>query len=87
MQIDEPDMNDAMKIKMIFHGSLKKYNNDVAETDLEIPDGTIVSGIIGRIGVPKEEIAFVAVNGSRVPVSQILQDGDKVKFFQMVGGG
>jgi sulfur carrier protein ThiS len=76
-----------MKIKMIFHGSLKKYNNDIAETEWEIPEGTTVSSVIGRSGVPKEEIAFVAVNGSRAPVSQILHDGDEVKLFQLVGGG
>ena len=87
MQIDEPDMNDAMIIKMIFHGSLKKYNSDRAEMELEIPDGMMVGELIQKIDVPKDKIAFVAVNGSRAPVSQILQDGDEVKLFQLVGGG
>lgn len=80
-------LNNAMKIKMIFHGSLKKYNNDIAETEWEILERTMVSSVIRRIGVPKEEIAFVAVNGSRVQLSQILHHGDEVKLFQLVAGG
>ena len=76
-----------MKIKLIFHGSLKKYNNNLAEIDQEISNGTTVGQFITSVEVPKEEIAFVAVNGSRAPLSQILGDGDEVKLFQLVGGG
>ena len=76
-----------MKITLIFHGSLKKYNNDLAETELEIPERTTVAGLISRIGVSKEEIAFVAVNGSRAAFDAIIHEGDEVKFFQLVGGG
>lgn len=76
-----------MKIKLIFHSSLKRYNNGKAETVLEFPSGTTVGELPGRLGVPQEELAFVAVNGSRAPASQTLQDGDEVKFFQWVAGG
>ncbi len=76
-----------MNIKLIFHGSLKKYNNDLAETELEIPDETKVGGLIGRIEVPKEEIAFIAVNGSRAAFDALIKEGDEVKLFQLVGGG
>ena len=76
-----------VKIKLVFHGSLKKYNNNLPEAELEIPQETSVGEFIGRIDVPREEIVFVALNGSRSQLSQILQDGDEVKLFQMVGGG
>lgn len=85
--IDKSKTDDAMKITLIFHGSLKKYNNDFVETELKIPDRMMVGELLPKINVPKEEIAFIAVNGSRASVSQIIQDGDKVKLFQMVGGG
>ncbi len=80
-------LNDTMKIKMIFHGSLKKYNSDRAETELEISGGMMVGDLIPTINVPSEEIAFVAVNGSRAAFDTVIQDGDEVKLFQMVGGG
>jgi len=76
-----------MKIKMIFHGSLKKYNNDRAEMELAIPDGIMVGELIQKIDVPKEEIAFVALNGSRALMDALIQEGDEVKLFQLVGGG
>ena len=76
-----------MKIKMIFHGSLKKYNQNLAETELEIPAGTMVGALIGSTKVPKEEIAFVALNGSRASLDAHIHEGDEVKLFQLVGGG
>jgi len=76
-----------MKIALIFHSSLKKYNNDVAENEIEIPDGITVGELISKTEVPKAEIAFAAVNGSRVPLFQKIKDGDEVKLFQLVGGG
>lgn len=76
-----------MKIKLMFHGSLKKYNHHVPEMEMELPNGSMVGQLFRQIEVPKEEIAFVSVNGSRAPLSQVLEDGDEVKLFQLVGGG
>ena len=76
-----------MKIKLIFHGNLKKYNDGIAEKELEFPEGTAVAQVIGQVSMPKDEIAFVAVNGSRVPLIHPLNEGDVVKIFQLVGGG
>lgn len=76
-----------MKIKLNYHGSLKKYNNNVPEIEIEIPDGLTVGQFIGQLGVPEEEIAFVAVNSSRVSLLKEIKDGDEVKLFQIVGGG
>ncbi len=76
-----------MKITLAFHGGLKKYQGDVSEAMMELPEGTLVIDLLARLQIPREEIAFVAVNGSRVPWSQPLADGDEVKLFQPVGGG
>jgi len=54
---------------------------------MELPEGTLVIDLLARLQIPREEIAFVAVNGSRAPWSQPLADGDEVKLFQPVGGG
>lgn len=78
---------DLINIKLIFHAGLKKYNNDLAETVMEVSEGTTVGELLGRLAVPRDQIAFVAVNGSRAPLTQSLNDGDEIKFFQPVGGG
>lgn len=77
----------SMKIKLTFHGSLKKYNNNLAEIEQNISKRTTVGQLIARLEVPKQEIAFVAVNGSRSAFTQELQEGDELKLFQLVGGG
>lgn len=76
-----------MKIKFNYHGSLKKYNKDVAEREFEIPAGTTVRQLLGLTGVPLDEIAFVALNGSRGGDDAVIHEGDEVKLFQLVGGG
>lgn len=76
-----------MKIRLTFHGNLKKYNNGNPELELTLPEKSAVVRVLGQVSVPKEEIAFVAVNGSRVPLTYSLKEGDSVKLFQLVGGG
>lgn len=76
-----------MNVRLVFHGSLKRYNGGVAESTMELPEGTCVSDLIDRVQVPQDELAFVAINGSRALASEAIHDGDEVKFFQMVAGG
>ena len=57
------------------------------EREEEFPEGATVELVIAKSGVPREEISFAAVNGSRAPQSQVLREGDEVKLFQFVGGG
>lgn len=76
-----------MKITLTFHGNLKKYNDGKPEQELELAEESAVARVLGQVTVPKDEIAFVAVNGSRVPLTHSLKEGDAVKLFQLVGGG
>ena len=76
-----------MKVRIIYHGSLKKFNNNKIEKSFDIPESTTVEELISKSGVPRNQIAFPAVNGSRVNPAQILNDGDELTLFQFVGGG
>ena len=76
-----------MNVQLIYHGSLKKFNNNQPDKIFNVPDGASVGEMILKSGVPKDQIAFAALNGSRVKVAHILKDGDEVKLFQLVGGG
>ncbi len=76
-----------MKIRLIFHGSLKKYNHDKSETVLEISRDTKVEDIIRQMNMPHDVLAFSAVNGSRIPLHHDLQEGDELTLFPIVGGG
>jgi sulfur carrier protein ThiS len=76
-----------MNIQIIYHGSLKKFNNNQSEKIFYVHDGTSVGEMMLLSAVPKDQIAFAALNGSRVKVTHVLKDGDEVKLFQFVGGG
>ena len=76
-----------MKIKLVFHGYLKKHNHNLPEKDIIVEDGTSVAQLIDQTSIPKAAIAFAAANGSRVSKSYVLQEGDIIKLFQLVGGG
>ena len=76
-----------MKIQLIFHGSLRKYNHNKSETVLEISQDTKVEEIILQMNMPHDVLAFSAVNGSRVPSNHVLQEGDELTFFPIGRGG
>ncbi len=76
-----------MKITLIFHGNLKKYNNNLPEVEQVVPERTTVGKLVTQTGIPPGEIAFVAISGSRVTHDAIIYEGDEVKIFQLVGGG
>ncbi|MFZ5517333.1 MAG: MoaD/ThiS family protein [Candidatus Zhuqueibacterota bacterium] len=76
-----------MRITLVFHGNLKKYNAGQPEQTLDLPEGATVAAVLELAQTPADEIAFAAVNGSRAPLSQRLSPGDEVKLFQKVGGG
>ena len=76
-----------MTVKLLLHGNLKKYYNDLPEIELDLPQVSTVEELIHAVKVPSSEIAFAAVGGSRVSMSYELNEGDEVKLFQFVGGG
>jgi len=44
--------------------------------------------LVQRLGLPRGEIALVAVNGCVVdPATALLAPGDKVEFYPPIGGG
>ena len=76
-----------MRVEVRFHGELRKYNGNREARILELPAGATVYDALQRTGVPLEEIALVALNGSRTDWNVTLKDGDSIKVFQMVAGG
>ena len=76
-----------MKVTLSFHGSLVKYNQGRDEVDLEILENTTIEEAISNIESPRDEIAFVALNGSKEPLTTLLKGGDQIRLFQIVAGG
>jgi len=52
-----------------------------------IKTGETVTALIDRLGIPRDEIKIVFVNGVTVALDKVLADGDRVGIFPPVGGG
>ena len=53
----------------------------------EFPIGTIVNGVIKRIGIPENEVILICVNNRHGRRDKKLVDGDTIALFPPVGGG
>jgi molybdopterin converting factor small subunit len=55
--------------------------------DMDLVDGSGVSGLIERLALPLDEIKVAFVNGRARPLAWRLHDGDEVGIFPPIGGG
>lgn len=62
-------------------------NGRFKETSQECPEGTAGRAIMLGLGLTEEEIGVVLLNGRHATLDAILQDGDTLSLFPLVGGG
>lgn len=53
----------------------------------EIPAGTDCRAIVLGLNLTEEEIGIVLINGRHGTLDSILQEGDTLSLFPLVGGG
>lgn len=78
-----------MKIKVILKGFLVKYFDGEKERVIDAEDGLSARQVVELLGIPIEHksFGFVAVNGMRVMIDDILSDGDELKIYPKISGG
>ena len=82
-----------MKITLRLFGELREYLPEggfARQSELEVPDGLDVLGLILRLGIPynsDEGAIVVAVNDTQVEHGTPLRDGDVVSMFAPLAGG
>ncbi|MCX7823038.1 MAG: MoaD/ThiS family protein [Syntrophobacterales bacterium] len=62
------------------------YNPEKGIT-LEVGPGVSVSHVADILGIPKDEIKIVMINGIHASIDHILKGDERVAFFPAVGGG
>ncbi len=76
-----------MTVTVRIFGGLQRHVGGRTEIPLDF-SAPVQTGEVPRLlGIPKEEVWFVAVNGVRAPEDYILSPGDRVDVFAPVGGG
>lgn len=74
-----------MKIEMRLFATLREGRGKVIP--MEAPEGARVGEMTDSLGILREEIAILLVNGRDATVDRILADGDAISVFPPVGGG
>ncbi len=76
-----------MEIKITLHGILRDYLPYQAKgkTTLTLPEGATINDVVRQLKIKQTVIA--AIDGVRVDTTRLLQDGDDLQMFRMVGGG
>ncbi len=54
---------------------------------IELPEGSLISDIIHRLGIPENEVNLLMRNDQQVLKDEILADGDVVGIFPPIAGG
>ncbi len=62
-------------------------NGRFKEAGQERQEGTNCRKIILELGLTEEEIGIILVNGRHASLDHLLQDGDTLSLFPLVGGG
>ena len=55
-------------------------------TPHELPEGSTVSNLVERLGLPREEIKVIFVNNTIVAAETVLRSGDNVALAPVTGG-
>ncbi len=55
--------------------------------DLDLPDGSRVADVLGRLEIPPDKPKIVLVNGRHTDLERVLADGDELSLFPPVAGG
>ncbi len=76
-----------MKINVTLHGILRDYlpRQAKGKTTLALAEGSTVADVVQTLGI--KQTVTPAVNGTQVETSHILQDGQELQIFRVVGGG
>lgn len=82
----------TMEVTLKMSGLIARYVPGSAEgTTMSLLEGTTISGLMARLGLPGDESYLVIVNDSTVPKERIkthvLADGDRISIVPPLKGG
>lgn len=46
-----------------------------------------VGGVVEELSIPDKEVGIIFINGRNATMDQVLNDGDTLSLFPLVGGG
>ncbi len=76
-----------MEVKITLHGILRDYlpRQAKGKTSLTLPEGTTIDDVLQQLKI--KQTVSAAIDGVQVENSYVLQHGDDLQMFRMIGGG
>lgn len=74
-----------MKIRVKLFAQFRK--NRFKENEIEVSEDTSVSDILKLLEIDEKEAGIIFVNGRHFENKPVLENGDQVSIFPVVGGG
>jgi molybdopterin converting factor small subunit len=77
-----------MKVKVELQAYLEQYSpngNDLF--DYEVPDGSRVTDLVAKLGIPTDLASMIIVGDHNADPSYALKDGDRVTLVPPIAGG
>ena len=77
-----------MQVNVHLHGILRDHlpPEEKGRATINLEDGATISDLITQLGIKRRVI--IALNGNQKPENtHILDDGDQVSIFTVIGGG
>ncbi len=78
------------KAEVRLYASLRKYHPNAGDSEAfspELADGAKLSDLVDKLKIPRQEIGVLMVNGTWQKETYLLQDGDRIGLFPLIGGG
>jgi sulfur carrier protein ThiS len=79
-----------IRVEVRLHASLERIRPGLKAGEalpLELKEGTTAERMVEELGIPKEGVHLVLVNGRMRPLDYTFSEGDRVALFPPVGGG
>ncbi len=78
------------KVEVRLYASLRKYHPNPGNNEafvIELGDEAKLGNLLDKLEIPRQEVGILMVNGKWQKESYLLQDGDRLGFFPLIGGG
>jgi molybdopterin converting factor small subunit len=78
------------KVEVRLYASLRKYHPTNGDSDaftLELGDGAKLGDLVDNLKIPRQEIGVLMINGKWQKENHLLNDGDRIGLFPLIGGG
>ena len=77
-----------MKVQVHLLGELNRFTNGQAQLRMNLYHDTTVSDVLSRLKIPNSDVFSIFINSRLVTKKNVLlNEGDKIVFLPVVGGG